>query len=344
MKNNYSKSVLLGLLVLLGGLLSACGANGGSSSGSPSGSPSVEPSAGRASAESSASAAQPEDSGASAEAGGMREYTDFSGRKSIIPEHPRKVVLLGNNPGDLLALGVKPIGNDWLGEPYMYKNRLEGVEDVGYPHNIEKIMSLQPDLILQNGYGDAEDDETYAAMSKIAPTAVFDRGASTYERIRAIADILGVKQAAEDWIVQYESKAKAMWQRIGLKEGDTAAVYLSLAGDFYVMGDFSLTRSLYQPGGFSPPPKVQELIDQGELFTMISEEVIDEYAGDYVLLLSQPGTEDEQAARKLTESAMWQSIPAFKNGKAYLFDIGWNAGDPITMELLLEELPKLLGK
>lgn len=335
MKNNYPKWFLLCLIVLLGGLLSACGSNAGKSAETPAASSPA------ASAEPSESAEPSAETAATPE---TREYTDFSGRKATIPTQPRNVVLLGDNPGDLLALGIKPVGNDWVNEPYMYKSQLEGVEDIGYPHNIEKIMTLKPDLILQTAYGDAEDDTTYETMSKIAPTVIFNRGASTYERIRELADILGMKQTAEDWIARYESKAQAMWERIGLKQGDTAAVYLSLGGDFYVMGNYSMTMMLYQTGGFSPTPKVQELIDQGERFAPISEEVIDEYAGDYVFMLSMPGSDDEKTAKKLTESSMWQSIPAFKNGQAYMADIGWNASDPITMELLLDELPKLLGK
>jgi iron complex transport system substrate-binding protein len=257
---------------------------------------------------------------------------------------PQRIILLGDNPGDLLALGVKPIGNDWLGEPYVYKSELDGIADIGFPHNLEKILELKPDLILQSGYGDAEDAATYDAMTKIAPTALFNRGAPMEERIRQIADIIGNKQAAEDWLTQYESKAKSMWEKLGLNDGDTATVYLSLAGDYYVMGKFSLTMSLYRPEGFTPPAKVQKLIDQGELFAPISAEVLPEFAGDYIFMLSKPGTDDEKAAKELMASPLWSSLPAVKNGRAYVGDIGWNASDPITMERFLDELPKWLGK
>jgi len=274
----------------------------------------------------------------------MRHYKDFSGREATIPVRPQKVILLGDNPGDMLALGVKPIGNDFLGEAYVYKSDLDGIADIGFPHNLEKIMSLEPDLILQSADNDASDTEVYEQMTKIAPTVLYNRGAGTFERIREIANILGVKQSAEDWITRYKNKAQKMWDKLDIKEGETATVYLSLAGRYYVMGSYSLTLFLYEPRGFRPTAKVQELIDKNEFFAEISEELLPDYAGDHIFLLSKPGTEDEKAAKKLMESPIWKMIPAVKEGRVTTADISWNASDPITMERLLDELPKWLGK
>ncbi|CAM4255916.1 iron complex transport system substrate-binding protein [Paenibacillus endophyticus] len=289
------------------------------------------------------SKADNESAASNSEQSTTRVYKDFSGHEVTIPTNPQKIVMLGDIPGDLLALGIKPAGNDWLGEPYVYKSELEGVVDIGYPHNMEKIIELAPDLILQAGYGGDDEEKIFQDMSKIAPTVVFNRDAVTYDRIREVADIVGKKQVAEDWITSYESKAKATWDKIGLKPGETATVYLSLGGDFYVMGHFSLTMSLYQPQGFSASEKVQALIDKAEPFSLISQEVLPDFAGDHLFLLSAPGTEDEKAAKALIDSPLWKSIPAVKNNRAYLASISWNASDPITMERFLDELPKIMG-
>lgn len=317
MYNKQLRLFLLCLLLITVGILAACGSN------KP-----AEPAVTAETTEASAT---------------TRIFKDFSGHEVRIPTQPQKIVLLGDIPGDLLSLGIKPAGNDWLGEPYVYKSELEGVPDIGYPHNMEKIIELEPDLILQSGYGSPDDEKTYQEMSKIAPTVVFNRDAVTFDRIRTIADIVGKQQAAEDWIASYESKAKETWKKIGLKEGETATVYLSLGGDYYVVGLFSLTMSLYQPEGFSASAKVQELIDMKEPFSPISREVLPDFAGDHVFLLSLPGTEDEKAAKELIESPLWKSLPAVQNGHAYTASISWNASDPITMERFLDELPKIMG-
>jgi iron complex transport system substrate-binding protein len=340
MFNVRYRLLLLSLLLIFGGVLSACSSNSSKESADPTSQSSQT-------APSSSTSSSPSSEGDSATASGengTRLNKDFSGREAIIPVHPKKVILLGDSPGDLLALGVKPIGNDFLGEPYIYKRELEGITDIGFPHNLEKIMSLAPDLILQSADNDASDTEIYEKMSKIAPTVLYNRGADTYTRIREIADILGVKQAAEDWITRYEDKAQKMWDKLDLKKGETATVYLSLAGRFYVMGDYSLTLFLYDPRGFSPTTKVQELIDKKEFFTEISAETLPEYAGDYIFLLSLPGSDDEKAAKELLESPIWKTIPAVKEGRVTFGDISWNASDPITMERMLDELPKWLGK
>ncbi|WP_338554315.1 ABC transporter substrate-binding protein [Paenibacillus sp. KS-LC4] len=311
------RTFIAALLLLSLGLLAACGSTGGAEATATDTPTSTEPA--------------------------TRIYKDFSGHEVTIPTHPQKIVLLGDIPGDLLALGITPAGNDWVSEPYIYKEDLAGVVDIGYPHNMEKVLELAPDLILQAGYGGPDDTAIFDKMSKIAPTVIFNRDAETFDRLREVADIVNKKEEAEKWIADYEVKAKAMWEKIGLKPGESATVYLSLAGDFYVMGNFSLTMSLYQPGGFSPSAKVQELIDKKEVFSLISMEVLPEYAGDHVFLLSSPGTDDEAAAKKLVEGPLWKSIPAVQNNHAYTADISWNASDPITMERFLSELPKMMG-
>ncbi|OBZ11688.1 hypothetical protein A8L34_15190 [Bacillus sp. FJAT-27264] len=329
--------LLLSFLLIFGGILSACSSNSSKES--------ADPAAKTVSSSSTSSSTSAEDDSAvTSEENGTRQYKDFSGREAIIPVHPKRVILLGDSPGDLLALGVKPIGNDFLGEAYIYKSELEGIADIGFPHNLEKIMSLAPDLILQSADNDASDTEIYEKMNKIAPTVLYNRGADTYTRIREIANILGVKQVAEDWITRYEDKAQKMWDKLDLKKGETATVYLSLAGQFYVMGDYSLTMFLYDPRGFSPTAKVQELIDKKEFFTEISAETLPDYAGDYIFLLSLPGSKDEKAAKQLLESPIWKTIPAVKEGRVTFGDISWNASDPITRERMLDELPKWLGK
>ncbi|MCU6713105.1 ABC transporter substrate-binding protein [Paenibacillus sp. J5C_2022] len=271
-----------------------------------------------------------------------RTYTDFTGRQTNIPANPEKIVLLGDNPGDLLALGVKPLGVDWINERYVYADQLEGVADIGYPHNVEKVVELNPDLILQMSFTPDKDGPTYDTMSKIAPVAYIDRSLPTGERVMEIAKALGKEQAAEQWLASYDMKAKAMWEQLGLADGETATVYLSLGGSYYVMGNYSFTTTLYQDGGFKPTPQVQELINEGKRFASISLEVLPEYAGDRIFLLSKPDSDDEKAAAELVSSPLWSNLPAVRNGRAYTGDIIWNANDPITMERLLEVLPGMM--
>ncbi|MHA6531265.1 hypothetical protein [Paenibacillus sp. BAC0078] len=77
-----------------------------------------------------------------------RTYKDYVGHTVEIPVHPKRVIFSGETYGDLLALGVQAIGYPLsMGEDQVFEDKLQGVEDVGFPINLEKTLELQPDLI-----------------------------------------------------------------------------------------------------------------------------------------------------------------------------------------------------
>ncbi|MGM0711634.1 ABC transporter substrate-binding protein [Brevibacillus parabrevis] len=82
-----------------------------------------------------------------------RLYKDFMNREVEIPAHAERVIFIGNTAGDLLALGVKPVGLNMIdAKPTVFGGELQGVEDVGHPGDPEKMLALNPDLImLDNG-------------------------------------------------------------------------------------------------------------------------------------------------------------------------------------------------
>ncbi|MET3211935.1 UNVERIFIED_CONTAM: ABC-type Fe3+-hydroxamate transport system substrate-binding protein [Paenibacillus sp. PvR008] len=49
----------------------------------------------------------------------------------------------------ILALGVKPVGAaSHLLEGEYLKGKIDGIADIGNPTNVEKVLELQPDLII----------------------------------------------------------------------------------------------------------------------------------------------------------------------------------------------------
>ncbi|MEK3887878.1 ABC transporter substrate-binding protein [Bacillus sp. FSL K6-3431] len=96
--------------------------------------------------------------------------------------------------------------------------------------------------------------------------------------------------------------------------------------------------------GFQPAEKVKQLIDNGDGFSDISEEVLPEYAGDVLFVLTDQSEETTTETENLLNSDTWKMIPAVKTGHVYIMDSLWNFDDPITRERLLDELPKLMMK
>ncbi|AIQ52618.1 ABC transporter substrate-binding protein [Paenibacillus sp. FSL R7-0331] len=278
-----------------------------------------------------------------AAAGDTRSFTDGKGRQIDIPVHPQRIVYIGSDPGDLLALDVKPIGASLsvIGTQVAYPDLLEGIEDIGYPPSLEKIVALDPDLILFNDW----DESGIESAAAIAPTAVIGEG-GTYERLKMIAAVLGKEDIADQKIAEYETKAAAVKDqlKLDLGSGDTATIYLQLGKTLYVMGHQGISVSLYDMLGFKPSSKVQEMIDKDERFAEISAEVLAEYAGDEVFVLGDETAETSAAVDELMEGAIWNTIPAVKSGHVYVTDSKWNFDDLITRTRLLEELPVLMSK
>lgn len=273
-----------------------------------------------------------------------RLITDYTKRTVEIPDEPKKIVYIGSAPGDLFVLGVRPVGASLgvISSQIVYPELLDGIEDIGGPEfNLEKIVALEPDLILIDGivYGGE-----MQALGKIAPVVAYDSAAPMYERLRFLAAVTGKPAEAEKWITDYEAKAEAMLERLKTNPDDTATVLLQLGKELYVMGNHGLAVTIFDVLEFKPAPKVQEIIDDTERFISISNEVLPEYTGDWLFLLSNDADETVAATQALTGSAIWKTLPAVQNGQVYTFDSNWNFDDPITRERLLDELPRMMGK
>lgn len=267
---------------------------------------------------------------------------DWTGHDVKIPPHPKRVIYHGETIGDLLALGIEAVGGgSVLIDHPIYKDRVLQVQDIGLPINPEKTMALKPDLII---FANADENE-YNKISKIAPTITFNSFAPLAERIHTLGKILNKKKEAKKWLDIYNTKATVMWQKLSPKisPGETASVFIYDHGKrLFVMGTTGLSSALYHPLGFHPVAKIQEILDAGQGFIEIAEEVLPEYAGDRIFMLLSTNTESKQATEELMKTSLWNNLPAVRNGYVYLMEAEtWNYADALTREWLLESLPQL---
>ncbi|MEK3795692.1 ABC transporter substrate-binding protein [Paenibacillus sp. FSL R7-0204] len=329
MNKARSSLAILCIIFLMSTLLLACSSNKEQNSQAPA----------------TTAAPAAEASATAAAVAATRSYTDYKGHTAEIPVKPQRIIYSGETYGDLIALGVQAIGYPLsMGEGQVFEDKLGGVEDVGFPINLEKTVELQPDLIIYAGIEEAD----YEALSKIAPTIIFNTFAPLKERMLELGDLLGKKSEAEAWLAQYALKEQAMWAQLkasGMKDGETASVFTYYPGDrLFVMATTGLSQVLYGEQGFKPTPTIQQVLDEGMGFQEISMEVLREYAGDRIFLLTPIAEEAKQSTDKLLESAVWNSLPAVKNGFVYTQDIMKTSSDASTREWLLGEIPAMLGK
>ncbi|THF83249.1 ABC transporter substrate-binding protein [Cohnella fermenti] len=280
----------------------------------------------------------------SAPAAETKTYTDYKGREVEVPVEPQRIVYIGSNPGDLLAIGVKPIGASLsvIASQVAYPDLLDGIEDVGYPYSAEKVLAMQPDLILFDDW----DEAGIEPLSKIAPTVVvgLDGTFPTEERVTRIAELLGRGEAATQWFDAYEKKAKAAQEYLNLTGEETATSLLILGADLYVMGNKGLNATLYGKLGFKPAAGVQKLIDGDERFVDVSDEVLPDYIGSTIFALSDTTEETSARQTKLTDSQVWKTIPAVQEGRVYWLDSMYNFDDPITQDRLIDKIVNIMNQ
>ena len=87
-----------------------------------------------------------------------------------VPKDPQRIIALTNGP-NVLALDANIVGIDeWTNTNPLFAERLEGVEIVT-EDNLEKIIELEPDLIIAGSYMKNIDK-----LNEIAPTVAYTWG------------------------------------------------------------------------------------------------------------------------------------------------------------------------
>ncbi|WP_141504970.1 ABC transporter substrate-binding protein [Paenibacillus luteus] len=320
-------AAILATFTLMGALLLACGSNENKSVNTAS--PTAETTEAPTTTEQAAET--------------TRMFTDWTKHDVEVPTTPQRVIFHGETTGDLLALGVKPIGimTDAI-EGTVIENLLPDAEDVGFPLSVEKSLSLKPDLIIFSN----SDEQQYEAISKVAPTVTFNTFDKLDVRMRTLGDLLNKKQEAEEWLAAYKEKTSSMWKQLhesGIKEGETASVFTMYPGNrLFIMAIAGLPQFLYEEGGFKPTPIIQDLLDKETGFAEISPELLSEYAGDRIFILNPVVPEAQQSTNELMESEIWKKLPAAQSGQVYTIDINKASSDATSREWLIDELPKVL--
>ncbi|MBB6732952.1 ABC transporter substrate-binding protein [Cohnella zeiphila] len=287
-----------------------------------------------------------------------RIFKDYEGHEVTIPAHPQRI-LVDQFMGHLLAVGVKPIGattnqlNQFEKSSFLKPLGLTGgVENLGDATiSLEKAAGLNPDLIILQE-NNAEGISNYEQYAKIAPTVVLSYGSKTmFDQLREIADIAGVPEKAEEWIAQYEEKAKQYREQLaGAIDPNTTFTVMEawpkseimIFGNLFGRGTFSLYDSL----GLKAPPKVQEAVmDKEPSYLKVSLETLPDYVGDYVFLTVYDWQDGDNAKleSELKNAPVWRSLPVVKEDRVIQVHVDdFLPGDPISIEKQMETQTQLL--
>ncbi|MGG4130782.1 AraC family transcriptional regulator [Paenibacillus illinoisensis] len=235
----------------------------------------------------------------------------------VVPANPKRVVVLYLQ-GDVVALGVKPIGTSEVFDGAAYKSELDGVNSLGswFEPNAEAVIDLDPDLII------VPSEATYTLLKDIAPTIYIPyEKMTTEERLRDIANIFGKEQEAEKLIVELNSKVEAgkkkladagiLDKTVSIVEGGLKEMSVAESKQ-YGRG----SQVIYEYLGMKAPKAVQQKIDTvtAAAGSTVSMEVLPEYLGEYVFRSVYEGADD------LSDNPVWSSVPAVKEGRLIEID------------------------
>lgn len=240
------------------------------------------------------------------------------------PKEPQRIVSLVPtfSLGIALELGLPVVGAPLFGmsdKDLKAKAEAAGVVDLGsfMEPSIEKIVALQPDLIIGS---DFLGEEAYQMASRLAPTALLT-GANWKDYYRTLANIAGVDGKIEDRFADYEKRVAAVRERIP-KDLRVSVVRIT-PWEFQVYLD--------EPDAWAPFEVLREAgVKRTDFET--SEKKVGTKRVDFeglagldgdILLYIVGGSNDSATSGRheaVLASPFWKMLPAVKAGRVYRVD------------------------
>lgn len=246
-----------------------------------------------------------------------------------IPDKPMRIVT-DFYGGELLSVeanvvGVEPTAFD---NPFI-QDQLKDAQEIGQPVNVEKVLALEPDLIV------VMYDDNYEQLSEIAPTVYIPYGtaSSVEETVQLFADLTGNQKEADEFLSKFADKAKEGREKLAgvIDEDDTFGIYeLTDKGELWIFGDHAGRggQALYNALQLKMPHKN----DNSEQTLQLSMEVLPEYAADYMFLTTYDPENKGEALKELKGSSIWQGLDAMKNNRIFYNDFDtFYRYDPIAV-------------
>lgn len=261
----------------------------------------------------------------------------------------RVVALNTGHLDHLLLLGIVPVGlavaKSATGDPsgipdYIYDRfgesfDLDAIEQVGLraEPDVEKIATLEPDLILSN---DRADEALLTQLRGITTVVTTNGGSELWkEDLGILADAVGKREEADDLLAAYEKNASDWADNRG---NDAVVSLVRGRNDEYILtGPSSLSGSVVEDAGLTRP--------DGQRFSDtanhdLSVENTDQLDADYLFYSFDGGAES------LTDSASWRNLEVVKDGNAYAVDMdAWflNAS-LVAAQYILDDLKDRIGE
>lgn len=275
------------------------------------------------------------------------DHEQLSTDPVCIPENPERIVTLDSQAFDLfLASGaIEPVGAIGFLESIYDRNfpyMVEGTEItyVGFPANIELILSLEPDLILGNAFRELE---IYDQLSAIAPTIVSDRLPNVFweDNMRFLGEALNLTEEVDTLLAEYDARVETLQELLGDPSEIEVSVIRYRLRDAQANIDIQLANAfstdILADVGFARP-EIQALpVEEAEaqfgspVAANISLEELQLIDGQYLFAWAQGASaeldaDNAEAWSILRDNPLWSTLEAVQNEQAFQVGgqwVGW---------------------
>jgi iron complex transport system substrate-binding protein len=288
--------------------------------------------------------------GESGDASGETRTIEHALGTTEVPVSPKRVVVL--DPHTMLdcvvALGFEPVGigttpggdgpAPWLeGE---VPEDAEGVLTGDYLPNVERIATLEPDLILGWDY----QEDSYEDLSEVAPTVMISSDGTFKEWVAKVGEATGTEEEAGEALARYEERAAEVREKVeGTRvsivrpQPESLILYGPPSAPGRVMGDLGI-RTQPVPEG-APGFSVNDPEEIGEL----SLEFIPELTGEHIFIITYD-LEEGTSPEELLSGPLWQRLEAVREGRAHpVQGLAWTNRGPLGAMQMIEEVERALA-
>ncbi|MBV7282476.1 iron-siderophore ABC transporter substrate-binding protein [Corynebacterium sp. TAE3-ERU30] len=314
-----------------------------------------------------------EDAGSDSSAQGSdaqtRTFTDDVGREIAIPQDPQRLVST-KGITSMVALGITPVGiANMEVDLYSYPDVLsrlqeENVVDLNERElNIEKVMSLEPDVIIA---ATPRDDDYRETLAAIAPTVVITSGDERKHRwddtLRFFARVMNKEDKAEELLDDYHERVDAFREKHGEYLKDKTVSVLRIRNDNLII----YTKSSFAGGvlddvGIQRPDNqdldlaATKAATNGESIEAfpLSPERLQEADADIMFVVVQvhedPAEQDDRDKATLANveqvknHPLWNQLEAVKNNQTFFVGSVWNGESVMEANSMLDDLDEHIG-
>lgn len=277
-------------------------------------------------------------------------FRAFAG--TCIPEHPQRIVTVTDSDLDaVLALGVDPIGiSNGRGQMtparYLLDYLPEDVTIVGnfFNPNLERVLALEPDIILAAGLSDPVMLEN---LNAIAPTVdTYVNGSDWQTHFLTVADALNMTAEAEEFLAGYDERIASLQTTLADHLGEQFIVARWSAEGPQVMAPVTFVSAVLFDLGLTSPESIPELEAGHPHSAPLSLETLGVIDVDWAFLGTLQAEGDAvEALSQVVENPLFQALEVVQNNRVFFIDgsLWTSSGGPLATMMVLEDIEEAIG-